>query len=173
MVGMLGDWAAAGRYGAVALGAAGALAFLVLAAVLTVIDAREHRLPRAWVLPAYPVLGILLGAAFALGEGPGSLLGGLLGAAGTGIFYGAVRLASPAAMGLGDVRLAPLLGWSLGLVSVPHALVGLLLSFLLAGLWAAGLILLRRADADSHVAFGPWMLLGTAAAWLALPARLL
>ena len=149
------------------------LAFLALAAVLTVIDAREHRLPRAWVLPGYPVLGILLGAAFTLGQGAGSLIGGLLGAVGTGFFYGTVRLASPAAMGLGDVRLAPLLGWILGLVSVPHAVAGLLLSFLLAGAWAAGLILLGRAKASSHVAFGPWMLLGTAVAWLGLPARLL
>ena len=169
----LRGWWEQGAWGAVALGTAGVLAFLVLGAVLAVIDARTHRLPRVWVLPGYPVLGILLGGAFLLGTGPRALLGGLVGAGAMGLFYGGIRLASPASMGLGDVRLAPLLGWVLGLISPAHALAGLLCTFLLAGLWAGALVLLGRAGAASHVAFGPWMLAGTALTWLTLPARLL
>lgn len=168
--------------------AAAALAVLCLVVLfaasvaLAVVDAREHRLPGAWVRPLYPTVGLGLAAAACLGRGAdprpeaGSwwepLVPGAVGLALHGGLFLLARLASPRSMGLGDVRLAPLLGWVLGLVSVPHAVLGLVATFLLAGLWAGALLLGRRASAATHLAFGPWMLAGT---WLCLllPARLL
>lgn len=158
-----GQWAAAAAL------MLAVLFFLVAALRLAWADAREHRLPRRIVWPLYPVQLILLGAAALLEPAPARLLGGLLGAVGTGLLYLLVRLGSPRSLGLGDVRLAPVLGWMLGWASVPHAVAGLLGTFLLAGLWATALMAAGRATARTHIALGPWMLAATALCWLLLP----
>lgn len=137
-------------------------AYLFFAVVLTVVDAREHRLPRRWVWAMAAVLGPLAPAA-ALAEGRSAaavLSGGAWAVLLWGGLFLGLRLASPGSMGLGDVRLAPVLGWVVGTVSLPHALAALMAAFLLAGIWAAGLLLAHHAERSSRIAFGPWMLLG-------------
>lgn len=168
---LLVHWAHEGRIVAVLCTLAGVAAFLVVGTVLSVVDAREHRLPRRWVGSLYLLLVPLGTAATLCADRSEALWGGLVGAAAWAVFFGVVRLASPRSMGLGDLRLAPVLGWTTGLVSPAHALAGLLLTFLLAGLWAAALVVARRAGPTTRIAFGPWMLAGTAVAWL-LPLRL-
>ena len=151
--------------------------YLGFAAVLTVIDAREHRLPRRWVWAMAAVMIPVSTTASALArEQPWgaavlpAATGGIFGAAAWGLVFLAARLLSPGSMGLGDVRLAPVLGWILGTASLGHALAGLMAAYLLAGLWAGALILTGRAGRSSRIAFGPWMLAGAGLALAALPA---
>lgn len=144
--------------------------YLVTAWRLWAIDVREHRLPDRIVLPLYAGLGIPLFALAFLGQNTyadarniaycGVIMMG---------FYWVMRLASRRALGLGDVKLAGALGMLLGFFSPNNLLWGNLLIFLLGGLWALALVITRRAHAKTHIAFGPFMLLGTTIAVL-LPA---
>jgi leader peptidase (prepilin peptidase)/N-methyltransferase len=136
---------------------------LVLAAggvALTFIDLEHHRLPDAIVLPLYPVTAAgLLFAGLVSGEWPWpSALIGLavwLGLIGALWFFSGGR-----GMGFGDVKLAPVLGVTLGWVGVGAAAVGLFAAFLVGGVVGVALMIARRAGRRSHLAFGPYLLLG-------------
>ena len=142
------------------------IACLYLAAVsiaLALIDLDTHKLPNAIVLPSY-VVGIVLfgGASILSGNGSG-ILGGVLGMAALFIPYFVMALVYPAGMGLGDVKLAGVLGLYLGWLGWGAVAVGAFAAFALGGCYAIVLLLLRRADRKSGIPFGPWMLLG---AWV-------
>jgi leader peptidase (prepilin peptidase) / N-methyltransferase len=115
-VGVGVGWVAAGGlWGAGALQSAWLPALLGLGwlgVAAGLVDLRHHRLPDALTLPAAcaaPLAVLPLGGA-ALGRG---LLGSVVAVLG----YGAVHALRPAAMGLGDVKLAASLGVVLGAVS--------------------------------------------------------
>ena len=78
-------------------------AVLAWAAVLSVVDIRQHRLPNLLTIPGAAL--ILLGAV-ACGRG----LPALLGAAALGAVYLVIHLLDPAGLGGGDVKLALALG---------------------------------------------------------------
>lgn len=142
--------------------------YLVCAVRLWAIDVREHRLPDRIVLPMYalvglPLLGtILLTAPDSFEAARQTAYSGVI----MGGFYWVMRLASRGALGFGDVKLAGVLGLILGYFSPLNLLWGNLLIFLLGGLYSLALILTGRAKAGTHIAFGPFMLLGTLIALL-------
>jgi leader peptidase (prepilin peptidase)/N-methyltransferase len=144
------------------------VAFAYLAAVsiaLAIIDIDAHRLPNALVLPSYAVGGILLGAAALLN---GDLIALARLAAGAGALFAlylVLALISPRGMGLGDVKLAGVLGLYLGFLGWGELFVGAAAGFVLGGLFAVALIALRRAGRGSGIPFGPWMLAG---AWVGI-----
>ena len=143
-------------------------AFLYLAAVsiaLALIDIDVRRLPDAIVLPSYPVAALLLSGAALLDGNPATILRVLLGGAAAFAFYFVLAFAYPAGMGLGDVKLAGVLGMYLGFLGWGEVLVGLFMGFLVGGLVGVALILLRRAGRKSKIPFGPYMLIG---AWIAV-----
>lgn len=151
----------AGIMGPVAI-AAVALAFAWLAVasvVLAVVDLRTHRLPNAWVLPGYPIVGGLLLVACLTGAPWPSLLRAAIGGIALFVFYLALRAAG-GGMGGGDVKLAGVLGIALGWVGWPALAVGAFAGFVFGGLYGAILLATRRAHRRTAVAFGPWMLLG-------------
>lgn len=132
----------------------------VAAAVLTVVDARTHRLPDAVVLPAWAgSLVLLVLAALLTGDVAGLVRAGAGGAVAFAA-YAALRLAYPPGLGFGDVKLAGLLGTALGWFGWPALVVGLVAPFLLGGAWAVVLLVLRRASRTTAVPFGPFMVLG-------------
>lgn len=141
--------------------------FAVLSVVLGVVDARTHRLPDRYVLPAYPIAGVLLVAA-ALLTGTADRLfavgGGGLGMFG---FYLMLRMLRPGAMGGGDVKLAGVAGGYLGFLGWDTVLMGAFAGFLLGGVYALLLLATRRAHARTAIAFGPFLLGG---AWFAIAA---
>lgn len=142
-----------------------ALGFLVLActgAWLAVTDIRYHRLPRKVVWPLYPILTVLLGASATLGGEAVRWWWMLWGLLIMGGLFVLLRLIHPAGMGLGDVRLAGVLGIATGFVSVGHTFMAIAVTFILAGLFSAVLLLTRKITMSSRVAFGPFMLLGSA-----------
>ena len=141
-------------------------AYLYLGAIgaaLTLIDLDVHRLPDLIVLPSYPIAFVLLLVPTVVTGAWGALLRGVL--AGLALFVGYLVLAlvSPGGggLGLGDVKLAGVLGLLLGWVGWSPAIVSVLAAFVIAVI----LLLLGRAKRSSHVAFGPSMILG---AWVAV-----
>lgn len=151
-------------------------AYLYLALVslpLAVIDLDQHRLPDVLTLPSYPIAFLLLGgAALATGQGR-QLLHALAGMVGLGAVYAVLHLINRRGMGLGDVKLAGLLGLYLGWLGVDAWLVGAVLGVLLGGVTALVLLVSRRVTPSSHLPFGPFMLAGALAAVLLSAHRLL
>jgi leader peptidase (prepilin peptidase) / N-methyltransferase len=145
-------------------------AFLYLAAVgvaLALIDIDVKRLPNALTYPSYPVALLLLGLAAVLGSDSGAFVRALLGGVVAFAFYFVLVLAYPAGMGLGDVKLAGVLGLYLGWLGWGVLAAGLFLGFLLGGVLGVLLVALRKGGRKTKVPFGPFMLLGTLVAVLA------
>lgn len=82
----------------------------------------------------------------------------------TGGFMCLVRLFSRGGLGLGDVKLAAVIGLYLG---YRDTLLALFLAFLFGGLVATFLLLTHRADYQSRLPFGPFLTAGTLVAMLA------
>lgn len=143
-------------------------AFLYLMAIgvsLTLIDLDTHTLPNRIVLPAYIVLPLLLLAASTVSGDWAAALRGLIGLVVLGFVYLALALAVPGGMGLGDVKLAGVLGFVLAYLGWGPLAVGSFGAFLLGGTFAIVLLVVRRAGRRSGIPFGPWMLAG---AWLGI-----
>ncbi len=145
-------------------------AALVWGLVLAFIDLDVRRLPDRLTLPAYPAAAVLLTACSAL-TGDWTALARAAACAGIAVFaFLLAALLSPGAegLGLGDVKLAGTLGALLGWIGWWNALYGLLTGFILGGLAAAVLLLIRRADRKSYLSFGPALILGCYL-WAVLP----
>jgi len=143
-------------------------AFLYLAALsiaLAAIDIDVHRLPDAIVLPSYPVAAVLLAlASWDVGQGydAGALLRAVIGGVALFVLYLVLVLVNPRGMGLGDLKLAGVLGMYLGWVGWGALAVGAFAAFLLGGVFGIVLMVVGRAGRKTQVPFGPWMLLGAA-----------
>ena len=74
--------------------------------------------------------------------------------------YLVLALISPSGLGMGDVKLAGLLGIVLGWYGWEQVLAGTIAAFVLGGLAAVVLLVTARADRRTHLAFGPWMIAG-------------
>lgn len=141
-----------------------AVLYLVAVGVaLALIDLDVHRLPDAIVLPSYPVAVLLLLLADLVpGDGldGGAWLRALVGAVALFAFYFLLLVVWPGGMGLGDVKLAGLLGLYLGWFGWGAVLVGAFGAFVLGGVFAVVLLATGRAKRGSGVPFGPWMIAG-------------
>jgi leader peptidase (prepilin peptidase)/N-methyltransferase len=139
------------RYG---LGIAGLIAAFTTAVlvVLSVIDFNSHRLPNRIVLPS---AALVLAARLASApEHWKAWLGASLGAFAC---FLVLALIYPAGLGMGDVKLALLLGAALGGAVLPALLVGTLA----AGV--AGLVVLARQGVGARrqaLPFGPFLAFG-------------
>lgn len=128
--------------------------------VLAMIDIEHHRLPNAIVLPLYPITiaGLVLAGALSWSwPWAGCIVGAVVWVAVLGVLWVVSR---GRGMGMGDVKLAPVLGATLGWVGVGCALTGLFAAFVLGAI--AGLVLMaaRKAGRRSRMAFGPYLLAG-------------
>jgi leader peptidase (prepilin peptidase)/N-methyltransferase len=153
---------------ALAAGLLTLVAFLYLAAIsvaLTAIDLELHRLPNRIVLPGYLVAALLLGTAGALSGDVVALATAGIGAIASFGLYLGLAVARPGGMGMGDVKLAGVLGLFLGFLGPAPLLVGMFAAFLLGGI--AGIVVLaaRRGTRRTALPFGPWMLVG---AWIGI-----
>ncbi|GAB7189794.1 A24 family peptidase [Kineococcus sp. NUM-3379] len=140
-------------------------AYLYLAAIavaLALIDLDVRRLPDPIVLPSYAVAVVLLLLASA-GTGDWAALGRA--AVGCGVlFLVYAALWFTGGMGLGDVKLAGVLGLYLGWWGWDALAVGGFSAFVLGGVVGAALMLRGRAGRKSRIPFGPYMLVGALAA---------
>lgn len=143
-------------------------AFIFLAAisiVLALIDIDTFRLPNAIVYPAIATFGALLVAAALTSGDFGALTRALVGGISLAGFYGLLWFFWPGGMGLGDVKLAILLGLALGWVGWGALIVGAFAAFVCGGVFGGLLMLFGKAGRKTRIPFGPWMLLG---AWIGI-----
>ncbi|WP_345750639.1 prepilin peptidase [Microbacterium rhizophilus] len=147
--------------------AASHAALLVVSLILIRVDIREHRLPDAIVLPSAVGLAGALAVAAALAGDTTPL--GRAAVGGLALFglYLLLRLAVPAGLGGGDVKLAALLGLLLGWHGWIELAAGAAAAFALGGVHAIALLATGRASRETHIAFGPWMIVGAWAGLLA------
>lgn len=137
-----------------------AIAVLLLAVLVpaTVVDLRERRIPNV-------LTGIGAGAALVLGLAldPAQQPARLATAVAAVAFLLVLRCPRPDGLGLGDVKLAGVLGLCLG----PAAIVALLVAFLAGSLVAVVVVVRngRRALRTATVPFGPFLAAGAVVAF--------
>lgn len=165
--------ATAGLFALAALrfGAHGALpAYLVFMAAMVavaVIDLEHYIVPNRIVV-ATLVVSVPLLALAAVVEGAWSSFGtAVVGAVAAGGALLAVNLIAPRGMGMGDVKLAVVLGLFLGWIDLAHVVLGLFLGFLLGGVGGMVLIALGLRTRRDHVPFAPFLAGGAVVAVLA------
>ncbi len=128
------------------------LCFCALLVVITLTDLERRIIPNAVLLG-----GAVLGVAIAAATDPSSLPERAIAAAGAGGFLLVVALAYPRGMGMGDVKLAAVMGLYLGRAVVPALAVAVAAGALV------GLVLLAREGSSARkraVPFGPFLALG-------------
>jgi leader peptidase (prepilin peptidase)/N-methyltransferase len=120
--------------------------------VLAAIDLERRIIPNRIVLPA---TGLILATQIALS--PDGAFEWVAAAVGAALFLLLPLLIYPSGMGMGDVKLALLLGAGLGWAVVPALFVGLMAAFV-----AAVVVLVRGGLAARKTAlpFGPFLALG-------------
>ncbi len=130
------------------------------------VDARTHRLPRRL---SYAIFGaglpLLVAAAIVENDLPriaSSAIGVVVATALIGFLYWIGR----GAMGGGDVRLAPVIGLYAGWISVQTVVLAIVTSFLLAAIFALGLLIVGRANRKDDMPLGPFLACGTLAVFV-------
>ncbi len=136
-------------------------AFLYLAAaavVLTITDLQHQRLPNALVgFSAVAALVLLLIAAAGTRDWS-RLLQALVGGTALFVVFLVLAILAGSMMGMGDVKLAFVLGLYLSFLSVRALVLGAAGAFVLSALITLGLLLTRRVGRRSLVPFGPSMI---------------
>jgi len=140
-------------------------AFLAVLLALALIDARHRILPNRIVYPAIVGFALLVAAGALAGEGF-DLAGAAVGFLGYGGGLLLVAIVSPRGMGMGDVKLAALIGLVVGSLGAGRVLVAAGVGILLGGLVAVGALLAGRGRRQA-IPFGPFLAAGAAAAVLA------
>jgi leader peptidase (prepilin peptidase)/N-methyltransferase len=132
----------------------------LIAVALALVDIAVHRLPDRLILVALAGTVLVFGIA-ALTTGDYRRLGvALLCGLGCGLLYFVIVFASPRGMGLGDAKLAVLVGLATGWFGVHSTVVAIFAGILIAGLAAIALLVARRVTRKDRLAYGPFMLLG-------------
>ncbi|MDO8655190.1 MAG: prepilin peptidase [bacterium] len=117
--------------------------------VIFVYDLKHSIIPDEVV---YPAIVVSLGASL---MSPDALISGILA---SGFFFAIHALSRGQWMGLGDVKLALLMGLMLGF---PGILVALFFSFVAGAAFSLPLVLARKKQWKSEVPFGPFLVAGT------------
>ena len=153
--------------------AAAFAAFFWVLVVLTFIDLEHKLLPNRVVYPSFVIGWVALTlVALTAGE-PRRLVEAAMGAAIFGGFFFVLAFLVPAGMGMGDVKLAFVLGTFVGYLDAPGlVLVAMFLSFLSGGLIGGVAAVILKGGRKMKVPFGPFLALGTVAAIFVGPSLL-
>jgi len=120
-----------------------------------VIDLEHRRVLNVMVLPAAV---LAFGASFL--PGAPAPLDALLGGAGAFAAFFVIALLGRGAMGMGDVKLAGVIGLMTG---YPLVVPSLLAGIVLGGLAAAAMLITRRATRKTAIAYAPYLCVGALA----------
>lgn len=136
--------------------------FVGLLLGISVIDVRHYRIPNRLVYPAVVSAGAFVGVADLAGQ-PLSATAAGVGMLAYGVGLLIVALIAPMGMGMGDVKLAGLIGLVLGAVDLPSVAVAAGAGILLGGV--GGIVaLLLGAGRKTRIPYGPFMAAGAAVA---------
>ena len=152
--------AAAVKYGDDIYTAVVVAAFFSLLLTVSLIDLEHRIIPNRIVYPAVPAFTVLL-LVGGLGLGRDySLTGAAVGffAYGGGLVL--VSLLYPRGMGMGDGKLAALVGLVLGALGAGLVAVAAILAFFLGGLGGVAAMALRKAGRKQTIPFGPFIAAG-------------
>jgi leader peptidase (prepilin peptidase)/N-methyltransferase len=127
---------------------------------LSLIDIDTHLLPRRIVYRTIAVVMPLL-VLSAFFDDTGSIAGMFIGGIAMWFMLRVLEVLSRGDLGGGDVGLGGLLGLYLGWLSYEAILVGLIAAFFVGGLFAVALLVTRKANRNTHFAFGPFLIVGT------------
>lgn len=147
------------------LSASSQMAFGIAASALGAlgaIDIAVHRLPRQISYVSLSLIGVFLvvGSASRVTQSADVVAGMAL----MFIVIVALRFVSRGSLGRGDLHLAPLLGALIGWFDPYRVFVACVVMAASAGVVAGGLVISRRRRGSDRMAYGPFMLLGTAIA---------
>ena len=134
-----------------------ALVQVVLVA-LAAKDVEERRLPNVIILPV-AAAAIVLRVGFERSDLVEVVVAGVV----TFVVFYVLAMLLRGGLGMGDVKLAAMLGFLLGSAVFPALVIGIAAG----GLWAVGLVVARKATMRSSIAYGPFLALGGAIAILA------
>jgi leader peptidase (prepilin peptidase)/N-methyltransferase len=138
--------------------------FAGVAVLLGVIDLQHRLLPNRIVVPSIGIGAVLLLVAAVPGQDWSTLLRAGLGAVVLFAVFLVLALISPSGLGMGDVKLAGLLGLYLGWMGWGALVVGAAAGFVVQALLALVLLAGRRIGLRGELPFGPAMLAGAALA---------
>jgi leader peptidase (prepilin peptidase) / N-methyltransferase len=142
------------------------LAFFATLLAVSLIDLEHYIVPNRIVFPmlafSVPALAVVAAVQGEWGRLGTALIGAV--AASAGLFL--IALIYPKGMGMGDVKLALLLGLFLGWIGLGHVGLGMFLGFLLGAVGGVLLIALGVKSRKDHVPFAPFLAGGTAVAIL-------
>jgi leader peptidase (prepilin peptidase) / N-methyltransferase len=158
---------AALRFDATYTAALLALFFAVMLAI-AVIDAERRIVPNRIVYPSLVAFGVLVCI--------GALVGDHLDLAGAGVgllAYGGglllVAIVAPGGMGMGDVKLAALIGLVLGALGLRYVAVAAAVAIFAGGVGAIALLVFTRASRKQAIPFGPYLAAGAVVAAFLAP----
>ncbi|WP_314687817.1 prepilin peptidase [uncultured Bifidobacterium sp.] len=135
--------------------------------VIAFIDLDHHLILNVIVYPT-AVVSLLLLVLASWGTGEWTALGrAVLAGVILGAFYLLLAFIWPGGMGLGDVKLAAVLGLTLGWLGWPQLVVGAFAAFLIGGVVGVALIAARKVELRGGIPFGPSMVVG---AWVGIAA---
>ncbi|MCP4306870.1 MAG: prepilin peptidase [bacterium] len=143
-------------------------AFLVFGTAtlaLALIDLDHQLIPNRVLFPGLGVSAALLVIGAIIDGGSSALLRGILGGVVYFLILLAVGLVARGGFGMGDVKLALLLGLFLGYLGWNILMLGSVLAILMGGVAAVGLLALTKKKRDAKFAYGPYLVVG---AWIAL-----
>ncbi|NLV54691.1 MAG: prepilin peptidase [Acidimicrobiales bacterium] len=143
--------------------------FLLLFSTLlaqSVIDLELYRLLDRITFPVLGVSVVLIAVIGAIEGEPSRITMALLGAVGYFLFLFIPAMVYPKGMGLGDVKLALLMGLFLGWVHPVLCLYAVIVASVL-GLVAGVILYFARGRKSSQFPFGPWLALGCVVVLLA------
>ena len=126
----------------------------------SLIDFNTHRLTRSVTMRAAFIGGPLLSIAAIANNQPGKIGVMVLSFTATLLTFMTLSLASKRGIGAGDVRLAAVVAMFLGYLGAQYVFQGLALGFILGGVVALLLLIGRKANRSTRIAFGPYLAAG-------------
>ena len=145
-----------------------AAVFLGLMLAISIIDARHRIVPNRIVYPALLLLApaVVVGDLLNVGIDAPKAFIGMLAYAGPLLL---VAFAVPGGMGMGDVKLAALIGLALGGLGLSYVVVAAGLGILGGGVGALVAVAVFRCGRRQQLPFGPYLAAGAAVSLLAGP----
>ena len=129
----------------------------------SLIDITTHRLTRSVTMRAAFVGGPLLSIAAIANNQPGKIGVMALSFTATLLTFMTLSLVSKRGIGAGDVRLAAVVAMFLGYLGAQYVIQGLALGFIIGGVVALLLLITRKANRNTRIAFGPYICIGAMA----------
>lgn len=141
------------------------LALATLTMPLVIADIKEHRLPNFLTLTGF-LAGLGVSTVLAIKENNFSpFIHSLSAALLAGFAFLLLNFASRGGMGMGDVKLAVMLGALIAPIGWQVLVMGFILAFVLGAIIGLILLVSKKANRKTLIPFGPYLLVG---AWVSL-----